>query len=332
MCYFFHTSFVYNRQFAEHACENDALNSTLVKFTEHEWANIDSSKFLGRTKEDSLLEFVYYHLENKLREHSSHNYTRRHWLRMLLGNQNETDGCVLRYFTRATGAFSTIHQCKNGGHPVCQTPPIRTHSSTVKPSERTMALQHTASTENTLEITTKSMTSSNTQARLVQTTISLICDNCSTNPSVEETTTDNQTSSNTSLQVTAESQRYRRPKYLPLVVILTGPVLGLVLLFVSSSLLIYYLRHNHNSYSTRSSVNGPSRRTRRSSTAVTLSDVPNTPVVLYTRAKPTVEFSTELDTLLGGEGGRESDDRIEIVSPNMAHMYSNSNEQDKEVV
>ena len=333
MCYFLHTSFVYNRQFAEHACENDAQNSTLVKFASHEWANIiDSMKLLGRTKEDSLLESMYYHLENKLANHSSHNYTRKQWLRMLLGNHNDTDGCVIRYFSRTTGAFSVLHQCANGGHPVCQMPPLGSSFSTVKPSNRTIALPSIFDDDDSLAITRESTTTTTT-TRIYNSTSLSICDNCSIEAPVDdalplnETRKGNQTSGNASAELVADSQRYRYRKYQPLVLILSGPVLALILLVVGISILIYYLQNNRDSYSTRGSINGPpSRRTRRSSTAVTFSDLPNTPTVLFTRTKPTVEVSTELDTLLAH--AEETDDRIEIVSPNVTRQYSNG--QDKE--
>lgn len=105
-------------------CVDRYINSTLVQFQSQQWGNVNSTRFLGRTLDDTLLELFYYQLEQKLIMENRNETKSKHWLRLLIGEKSNENECVLRYFIRSSGAFTILHQCNQGGHPVCQTQPI----------------------------------------------------------------------------------------------------------------------------------------------------------------------------------------------------------------
>jgi hypothetical protein len=297
---------MYNIQSAERLCYQKYSNSTLVKFDSHEWGNINATRFLGRTFEDLLLEFFYYLLEKKLYHQSMNEASRKHWLRLLLGDKNEPNECVLRYFDRPSGAFTIFHQCSNGGHPICQSEPIRTK---IPSMNRNNSLPETITESTTLNSTD-----------VLSTTISF-CENCTTNILADEdlinneTKIDSESSNNTLIDLTNEQPNKRYLTYRPLIIILTGPVLALSLLFLGIGLLIRHIQQNRGSYSTSSSIVG-SRQIKRSSTILTISDIPNTPAVLYTRLKPSRISTTETEMLLPLP---INDDQIEMLPTTEVH-------------
>ncbi len=132
LCYYISRSFVNNIRTGEQVCFDKYENSTLVKFDSHQWGNTKTTRFLGRALDDILLELFYYQLEKKLIIETK---TNKHWLRLLLGNNNDENGCVLRYFNRSTGTFTISPHCDQGGNPVCQSQPILIDEIITNPSK-----------------------------------------------------------------------------------------------------------------------------------------------------------------------------------------------------
>ncbi|CAF1505736.1 unnamed protein product, partial [Rotaria sordida] len=97
MCYYVHTYFIFNILNGERVCSDKYSNSTLVKFKSHGWANVNATRFLGRSFDDIRLEFFYYQLENKLINESKNDTNKKHWLRLLLGDKTDHNDCILRY-------------------------------------------------------------------------------------------------------------------------------------------------------------------------------------------------------------------------------------------
>jgi hypothetical protein len=124
--------------------------------------------------------------------------------------------------------------------------------------------------------------------------------------------------------LTNEQPTKRYLTYRPLIIILTGPVLALILLFLGIGLLIRHIQQNRGSYSTSSSIVG-SRQIKRSSTILTISDIPNTPAVLYTRLKPSRISTTETETemLLPLP---VNDDQIEMLPTTEVHIINNEHQ------
>jgi hypothetical protein len=137
LCYYVDTSPVSNTGTGEQVCSAKYENSTLVKFDLHELSNTDTTEFLGRAFDDILLELFYYELEKKLIIETG---TSKHWLRLLLGNNNDESECVLRYFNRSTGGFTISYRCNEGGYPVCQSQPIITNETITNPSGKNIIL------------------------------------------------------------------------------------------------------------------------------------------------------------------------------------------------
>ena len=328
MCYYIHLSFIYNTQSGERLCYNRYSNSTLVKFDSHEWANINATKFLGRIYNDILLEFFYYLLEKNLFHQSTNQSNTKHWLRLLIGNKNDPNECFLRYFARSSGAFSIFYRCNNGGHPICHCEPIRTKMPQIISMNETL-------TTSTAQIFLLNSTNS---LRFLNETFLPSCKNCTINSIADEDLINNETKidfdfDNSSLIEISNGQfKGTYSKYRPLIVILTGPVLGLIILFIGIGLLLYYVRENYGSYSTRSSITS-ARRTKRSSTVLTLSDIPNTPVVLHTRLKPLRLSIPETDMLLPMDNSIGNTDQIELLPATKVQVINDENkiiEDDKE--
>jgi hypothetical protein len=137
LCYYVDTSPVNNTGTGEQVCSAKYENSTLVKFDLHELSNTDTTEFLGRTFHDILLELFYYQLEKKLIIKTK---TSKHWLRLLLGNNNDENECVLRYFNRPTGGFTISYRCNEGGYPVCQSQSILIDETITNPSGKNIIL------------------------------------------------------------------------------------------------------------------------------------------------------------------------------------------------
>ncbi len=252
----------------------------------------------------------------------------KHWLRLLLGEKNNPNECVLRYFARSLGGFTLLHRCNDGGHPVCQCEPIRT----------IISINQTIPNTNNSPIEIKAESTTTTQLAVLNSTVLSnktilpICENCSTSsPIADEDLFNNETEINsesyniTLIEITTEQSKKKYLKYEPLIMLLTGPILGLIVLCIGIGLLIWRLRRNHESYSTRSSIMR-GRRTKRSSTTVTTSDVPNTPVVLYTRLKPPRVSSPESTMLLPLDNSLPDDDHIEFLPATKLQVINDENE------
>lgn len=300
MCYYIDRTFLYNTRSAERLCYEKNSNSTLVKFDSHQWGNINTTKFLGRMYNDLLLEFFYYLLEKKFLEQVADESSRKNWLRLLLGDQNDPNECVLRYFARASGTFTVFQRCNTGGHPVCQSEPIR------------MKI-----------ISNQTYSTSTTTTTTAVITTSFLCESCTTNTPALLTnpTISNRILVNETANVTNKTQvKEKHSAYRSLIVILTGPGLALLIFLVGIALLIRYLRQNHIPQSRRSSV-VDIRRTKRSSTTVTAGDTPATPAVLPTYLKlPRVSFS-ESDMLLSIDNSLPSNgETIELLPANRTQV------------
>jgi hypothetical protein len=292
-----------------------------------EWGNKNATRFLGRTFDDILLEFFYYLLEKKLYNQTINEANKKHWLRLFLSDKNDPNECVLRYFDRSSGAFTILHQCNNGGHPVCQCQPIRI---------KIPSIIETISNKNNsfIETTTTQIIVLNSTNLL--TTIESICENCTTNLLADEdlvnneTKIDSESSYNISIEMTTEKSKKKFFIYRPLLIILTGPALAFVIFFIGVGLLIRHLRQNHGSYSMHSSMTVDCHRTKRSSTILTTSDLPNTPAVLYTRLKAPRISSTETDMLLPLDNSiSPNDDNIEMLLPTKLQVI-NVNDDNEE--
>lgn len=340
VCYFVHSSFVSSLRSGEYLCSNQSINSTLVKFSSHEWSNINGTRFFGRTRYDILLEVFYYQLEPKLLTQASNATRTKHWLRLLLGDKHDPDECVLRYFTRASGAFTTLHRCFHGGHPVCQSepipkkivgiPPVRetsrspeitrgvvTDSATVPSSSSSSLPTSTTTAEITLPITL----TPNDSLILSNETSLAMCDNCSTNLLADEDLANNETSmeEQTFLNITSENVTVlahgSSENYRSLLMIISGPLFALILLLIGVAFLVRYVRRIHGSYSPGQPTLLPSRRRkRRSTTSPASSDVSNAPAVLYTRLQSASSLINADPDLIHPSGHSVSnEDQIQLL-------------------
>ena len=271
MCYYVNISISFGINSGERTCYGIHPNSTLVGLDIQERGNINSTKFLGRRFDDLLLEFLYYYLENRLLNQTKTELNRKNWLKLLLRNKHVPSECILKYFERAPGTFTSLYQCHNGGYAVCQIEPIQTF----------IPISTTTQTIPTTEPTTTTTTTSVTIAD------STICENCTIDYSPLPTTT-NFTEKNSTIKTKKKSFIYQ-----PLLLILTGPILAFILLAFAILFLIRFLRQNHGSYSTHSSLAG-SHRTRRSSTAVTNADMPGSGLLQDVNTPRVSLFETEL--------------------------------------
>ncbi len=321
LCYYVDSSFVDNIRHGEQVCSNKYSNSTLVKFNSHEWGNVNTTRFIGRTFDDILLEFFYYQLEKKLIIETKNNTNKKHWLRLLIGHKNDPNECILRYFNRLSGAFTASHQCNHGGHPVCQCQPISINQTRNYSVEIDFKTESSTTTEITLPI-------------LSNETAVPICDNC-TNLISDEDLLNNETNTEYIYDHNKTSiEKKSRSSYRLLLMLATGPLLALAILLIGTVFLIRYVRRSHGSYSTRNSSRiGSFNRRKRSSTTTSSNDQSNVPAVLYTRLKsppPSViidgNMTHPFDNLM------TNDDNIQLLSQlrNQTNVHENIITEDEE--
>jgi hypothetical protein len=333
-CYFVPTSFVYNNQYGERLCSNQYSNSTLVKFDSHEWENVNSTRFLGRSINDILLEFFYYQLEQKLLTVLTNSTNTKHWLRLLFGDNKDQNGCVIRYFTRSSGAFTKLHQCNYGGHPICQCEPIRNEITINRTINNTSQIKNVSlEIETTAESSTMTITlpilSSSTD--LLITANTTICNNCS-HLLADEDIFNNETNieyifdNNTLTKNHSQQSETTRFNYRPVLMFIAAPLLALILLITGIVCVAPYVRRSRGSYN-------PSRRSEHSSTTTTSNNISNTPAVLYTRLKsppPSVTFDTEM--LHPFDNSIINDDNIQLLPHpfNQLQRHDNIIREDEE--
>ncbi|CAF1577156.1 unnamed protein product [Didymodactylos carnosus] len=320
MCYFVHTSFVDNIQDGEHICHTQYSNSNLVKFDSHEWGNVNATQFLGRSLDDTLLEFFYYQLEKTLtlestnnnNNNNNNNTNKKHWLRLLIGDKMQTNECVLRYFNRSFGAFTFFRSCNESGYPVCQSKTIRREIP--KPILVSETINNISQTKNDSQVdfnTEPFITTSATETILP----------------VSSNYTDLIISSNETIL-----SQLKSPHSSPLrLITITGALLALIIFIVGSIFLGRYLRRSRGSYSTRSSIVGLSRRTKHSSTTRPSSDIPNTPAVLYARLQSSPP-PTDTDMSVPFDNKLLIDGRVELlpISTNQTRNIQNSKIEEEE--
>lgn len=292
LCYYVDPSFVYNIQNGEQICSDKYRNSSLVKFDSHQWGNANTTRFLGRAVDDILLELFYYQLEKKLIIDTKN--SSKHWLRLLVGNKNDEKECVLRYFTRSTGAFAISPRCNQGGHPVCQSQPIWINETINNSSE---------------------ITESTTTEIPVPTIFNVTADD-----DLDNNTNNFNNSTETSIQ-----PRNSRSKYLSLLTIILVSALALITI-ISIILFVYYLRRGHGSYSTR---NRRRPSNKHLSTPGTSNETANTPAVLYTRLQASPpSVSMEFDNSI------VNDDQIQLLPQSQPlhenTIAENNNEEEDE--
>jgi hypothetical protein len=331
ICYYIDTSFVYNIPHGEQFCSNKYSNSTLVKFNSHEWGNINSTRFLGRKLDDILLEFFYYQLEKKFIIETKNNTNRKHWLRLLIGDKNNYNECTLRYFTRSSGAFTGVHQCNHGGHPVCQCQPILINEIKKEIDITTESSTREITVPSTREITVSSTTditvSKSTSLPIVSNeTILPIGDNGTNLPPDEDLNNETSTAFISNHNSTLMQSKTSRSNYRPLLMIITGLLLALIILLISIVFLIRYVRRSHGSYSTSSNRIGLFHRRKRSSTPATSNDTSNTPAVLYSRLKsapPSIIIDADMTNPL--DNSITNDDNVQLLpqSINQTSLHEN---------
>lgn len=212
--------------------------------TSHQWGNVNSTRFLGRIFDDILLEVFYYQLENKFLIK-----TQKHWLRLLFSDKSKQNECVLRYYSRSSGAFIVLRQCDNRGHPVCQCEPQTKNYSTE------------------IQLIPLPIISNGT--------IVPICENCTDLiPDEDLNSTETISEQNAALISKKTSGR----SYRTLLIFISGPLLALIILLTGAFVLFRYVRHR-GSYSTRHI------RAKQSSTTGGSNETLSTPAVIYTRLK-----------------------------------------------
>ncbi|CAF2401473.1 unnamed protein product [Rotaria sp. Silwood2] len=325
VCYYVHTSFVFNILHGERICSNKYSNSILVKFNSHEWGNVNTTRFLGRSFDDILLEFFYYQLEKRLINESKNNSNKKHWLRLLLGDKTDHNDCVLRYFIRSSGSFTAFHRCNHGGHPVCQCEPIQNNISKVFPINETQSnigqikndsLEINIKIESsTIDLTLPILSNSTNLSITSDETIIPICDNCTTLIADEdllnnETNIDYKSNTNNILTTTkTQPSNHRR-----LAMIVTGSLVMFVILVTGIVFLLRYIRQTCGSYSIRNGTRDSSRRIQRRSTGTTSNDISNRPAVIYNRLTSRPPSGTiDLDTIHTFNISSTNDDTVQLL-------------------
>ncbi|CAF0790538.1 unnamed protein product [Rotaria sp. Silwood1] len=324
-CYYVHISFVFNILHGERLCSNKYSNSTLVKFNFHEWDNVNTSRFLGRSFDDVRLEFFYYELETRLLSESKNDTNTKHWLRLLLGDKTNHNDCVLRYFIRSSGAFTAFHRCNHGGHPVCQCEPIRNNMLKIILINETQnnisqikndSLETNIKIESsTIDLTLPVLSNSTNLSITSDETIIPICDNC-TNIIADEDLLNNETnidykSNSSNILTTTKPQRsnYRR-----LVMIVTGSLITFIIFITGIVFLIRYIRQTCGSYSIRNGTRDPSRGKQRRSTGTIPNDVSNRPTVVYSRLKSRPPSTTmDVDMMHAFNISSGNDDTVQLL-------------------
>jgi flagellar biogenesis protein FliO len=249
-------------QEANNACLVAHINSSLVTFKSHEWSNVNSTRFLGRNYNDILLEYFHSQMqENNLADQNEQLSLR--WLRLLLGDQHDSNDCVLRYFTRSSGTFTAMHRCQPTGHPVCRTDPLL-----VVPSE----------VETTITAVSRAVTSS-TSDMISEEDPSIACVNCTMDLLPDEALAENQT------QTQSNATRPMRSVLMNI----TAPLFALLLLILAVVLLLYYIHRYRGSYSPRQAMRIVTHHRRRNPTVSTVasSGESSASAVLYTRLQAT---------------------------------------------
>ncbi|CAF3137220.1 unnamed protein product [Rotaria socialis] len=346
-CYYVHSSFIYNIRFGERLCYNEYSNSTLVKYDSHEWGNINATRFLGRTFTDILIETFYYLLENKLHSESIDESNRKYWLRLLFGDKNDPNECVLRYFARSSGAFTIFYRCNNGGHPVCQCEPIRTKTPKIIPinvnisNENSSRIEIQAEEIHTTLVTQANFLNDTEMLTLSNETNVPLCENCTRHPMIDEDLTismikiSSSSYNNALIETVPGRQKNKFSKYLPFIVILMGPILALVILFIAIGFLIYHLRRQRpDPYTPRSSIVG-ANRTKRSSTIATTSDMPSTSAAVYTRLRLSELAFAVTDTYIPVDNSTPNDDNFELLPTTQVQVTNDENkiqEDDEDLI
>jgi hypothetical protein len=335
LCYYVDLSFVSSVQSAERICSNQYRNSTLVKFNSHQWSNINGTRFLGRTHHDILLELFHYQLERQRPVSSTNSTTRKNWLRLLLGDTHEPNQCVLRYFTRVSGAFTTLHQCHHGGHTVCQSERItmaRTRDNSLNNNNFTTHVNMIMSLSNetiksnlsissllsdTTETTLSSSLNVNDSGHTSNTTDVAHCANCTMELPPDEdlwniqTITKETRSTSTTMSTHRFLSNYYSSNYRSLIMILSGPLFAFALLLIGIVFLVRYVRRIHGSYSPRPTMILPLRRRNKRYSPRTSTETSDTTAVLYTRLKPTVTIDCESIHLSGNT--TINDDSVQLL-------------------
>ena len=289
LCYSVATSFVYDIEQGEQLCANKYSNSTLVKFNFHDWANVNTTRYV--LVEHSMISYLKFFIIKSKKKFSLKQKIRKHWLRLLIADRNNSNECVLRYFNRSLGAFTFLHRCADGGHPVCQSQPI--------PMPSAAEIGPSSTTDKSLTISPNP----NTPLSISNDTIA------------DEDLINNETIidfisnlNNISTPVGAKkSNRY----YGFLFIILVGLILAFSIFSIALILLIRYCRRSHGSYSTQNRGFRPLRRAQNSSATSTSNDTSsNTPAVLYSRLKstpPTITIETDM--------ADPFDDNVQLIPP-----------------
>jgi hypothetical protein len=123
--------------------------------------------------------------------------------------------------------------------------------------------------------------------RLDETTVTTsMCEHCSTDFMINQTRT----------KLDNISRQSNYVKYRWFVILLIGPILGLVIVLISMTYLIRFLQHYSRSYSMRQSSTSlayPSSRTHRSSTLITITDMSHTSPIVSEHSKSLLSDSID---------------------------------------
>jgi hypothetical protein len=304
-----------------------------MKYDSHDWGNVNTTRFLGRSFDDILLEVFYYQLEQRLIIEFKNETKKKHWLRLLLGDKNDKNECILRYFIRSSSAFTILYRCEPGGHPVCQCQPeilkINSPQIDIKPESTTTTTTEmviVSNSTNSSQIDIKPESTTTTTAMMIVSnstnpsneTIIPICDNC-TNIIADEDLLINETSTDFIL-TKSKTQRSNSQRFLMMV---TVPLLASVILIIGSIFLIRHVRRSRGSYAIRTS-----RRAKPTSTPSP--NTSNPPSVLYTRLIPSPPSITmDADMTLPFDNSIIIDDNVQLL-PNSTNIHENIITEDEE--
>lgn len=286
-CYSIHRGFVDNLRSAEQICHQLFEKSSLLKFNTHEWSNVNGTRFFGRTKEDVLLELFYYQLEQQISNSTTNdNRINQHWLRILLADEDDSNACIIRYFTRSSGSFTKLHKCGYGGHPVCRTRPIRLISPTTTTTTSSTFTEETI----TNAVTPPSSPSIDSSNGSIVTNFTNVFVSDEDLDDVEtNSTTLSSTTEATLVIVTTEivaSENTIAKNYRPLLLIISGPLFAFLFLLIGIIILVRFIRNSRDSYSPIAMIGNASyRRKRYSSPTMSSTETSQGGAVLYTRLK-----------------------------------------------
>ncbi|CAF1495498.1 unnamed protein product [Rotaria magnacalcarata] len=332
MCYYVHTAFAFNVLDGERLCTSKHLNSTLVKFTSHEWGNINTTRFLGRKFDDVLLESFYYQLEKRLIVESENKTNQKHWLRLLLGDSTDQNDCVLRYFIRSSGAFTILHRCNNGGHPVCQCDPIKNNISVAIPINQTQI--HTSQIKNNsseidvqiessaIEITSTIVSNSTDQLIISDETQISICNNC-TNLIADEDLLNNESTIECKINISLLAmKKTQHVKYRSFTIIVTCLLAVFVVSIIGICLLVRYIRQTCGSYSMRIG----NKDLSNPSIIPASREISNRHVVIYNRLRSRPPSATiDADIVHVFSNPNSHDDTIQLLPQSINHTIPHEN-------